>query len=145
MYDWWKQLKKSALYKVCKTNTEAGKKEDDHAAPPLYPDVHVVEIVRSLLKIGTSDSICRAFAILTGVMSAGRSSESSYILRDSFEWDYHLKCAFFECPMIKVAAYKQLPFVPAALRHLDWYFSPSLLNWFDHFLMSSPCHSWILL
>lgn len=70
---------------------------------------------------GNAESIRRAFEILTSCLSCGRSTESSYIVRDSIVVDLYHKCVMVEVPMTKVAAYKMVPFVASPHRHLDWY------------------------
>jgi hypothetical protein len=70
---------------------------------------------------GNAESIRRAFEILTSCLCCGRSTESSYIVRDSIVVDLYHKCVMVEVPMTKVAAYKMVPFVASPHRHLDWW------------------------
>jgi hypothetical protein len=50
----------------------------------------------------------------------GRSSEAAYIVRDSGVWDHPRRVVFFEVPMVKVAAWKDVAMVPSTNRYLDW-------------------------
>jgi hypothetical protein len=70
---------------------------------------------------GNAESIRRAFEILTSCLCCGRSTESSYIVRDSIVVDLYHKCVMVEVPMTKVAAFKMVPFVASPHRHLDWW------------------------
>jgi hypothetical protein len=70
---------------------------------------------------GNAESMRRAFEILTSCLCCGRSTESSYIVRDSIVVDLYHKCVMVEVPMTKVAAFKMVPFVASPHRHLDWW------------------------
>ena len=133
-WTWWRGLRKNVIAKLCKIHAEAGEVEDK-AALPIYPAPHVVDMVRSLLRCThthahtythTHTHECKyhgrwAARRVTSCLCCGRSTESSYIVRDSIVVDLYHKCVMVEVPMTKVAAFKMVPFVASPHRHLDWW------------------------
>ena len=58
-WTWWRQLRKNVIYKLCKLHAEAGEVEDK-AACPLYPQLHVKNMIRGLLRCTRAHECARA-------------------------------------------------------------------------------------
>ena len=58
-WTWLRQLRKNVIYKLCKLHAEAGEVEDK-AACPLYPQLHVKNMIRGLLRCTRAHVCARA-------------------------------------------------------------------------------------
>ena len=80
----------------------------------------VRDCVAALLKYDTPDSITKAFCILNGFLSCGRSSEIAFVVLEELIWDPLFSAVFMGIPQIKVVQDKEIAIATAVSRHMDW-------------------------
>ena len=83
----------------------------------------VRDCVAALLKYDTKDSITKAFCILNGFLSCGRSSEIAFVVLEELIWDQLYSAVFMGIPQIKVVQDKEIAIATAVSRisrHMDW-------------------------
>jgi hypothetical protein len=80
----------------------------------------VHDCVTVLLKYDTPDSITKAFCILNGFLTYGRSSEIVFVVLEELIWDPIYSVVFMGIHQIKVVQDKEIAIATVVSRHMDW-------------------------